>query len=191
MGGYGSGRRTHRATTDECIQIRLPDLKRLGMIKRHCMNRETRFWVRDGQKIAHLAIISDVDCREPSPCLKISGDAFGRTVDCLVWLDSAPMRFGGERWYALCPNTGKRCTTLVLPPGKTHFASVAGWGVSYGSQRECEIHRAYRAIDRASGQLKTLSKYVRMPTRQRLRSQIVAKQVFVDKALDRLIDDLR
>lgn len=32
MGGFGSGRRSYRATTDECIRIRLPDLKRLGMI---------------------------------------------------------------------------------------------------------------------------------------------------------------
>ena len=32
MGGIGSGRRTNRATTDDCLRIALPDLKRLGMI---------------------------------------------------------------------------------------------------------------------------------------------------------------
>lgn len=64
------------------------------------------------------------------PCLKITGDAHVKRIDCVVWLESCPMHFGGERWYALCPNTGKRCTMLALPPGETHFASVSGWGLS-------------------------------------------------------------
>jgi len=46
MGGIGSGRRTSRGTTDDCLRIALPDLKRLGMIKRHCMNRLTLSWSR-------------------------------------------------------------------------------------------------------------------------------------------------
>lgn len=186
MGGYGSGRRTHRATTDECLQIRLPDLKRLGMIKRHCMNRQTLTWRCDGLISAQLTIVSDVHCREASPCLKITGTAHGRQIDCLVWLDQQPMHFGGERWYALCPSTGKRCTTLVLPPGKTHFASVSGWGVAYGSQRECEVHRAYRAIHGAEARLRVLSKYVRTPTRQRLVSRITRKHMLIDEELDRM-----
>ena len=186
MGGYGSGRRSDRTTTDECVRINLADLKRLGMLKRHCMNRRSRAWGSDGRTVAELTLVADVHCSEPYPCLKITGHAHGKRIDCLVWLDSSPMRFGGERWYALCPNTGKRCTALVLPPGKTHFASVRGWGVSYGSQRECAVHRAYRAIDRASSRLKALSKYARKPTRERLLTKLVAKQVFVDEEIDRL-----
>lgn len=186
MGGYGSGRRTHRATTDECIQIRLSDLKRLGMIKRHCMNRRTLTWRCDGRISAQLTLVSDVHCREASPCLKIAGTAHGRQIDCLVWLDNQPMRFGGERWYARCPSTGKRCTTLVLPPGRTHFASVSGWGVAYGSQRECEVNRAYRAINEAEARLKALSKYTRKPARSRLVSMITLKHMLIDEELDRL-----
>jgi hypothetical protein len=190
MGGFGSGRRSNRATTDECIQIRLPDLKRLGMIKRHCLHRRERVWYDAGRVVAQLTLVSDVDCREPYPCLKISGQAYDRRVDCLVWLDHRPMRFGGERWYALCPSTGRRCTTLVLPPGKTHFASVSGWGVAYGSQRECQVHRAYRAIGKASSRLKALSKYARRPTRRRLLSRLASSYRVVDKALDQLAEQI-
>lgn len=186
MGGIGSGRRSNRATTDDCIQIRLPDLRRLGMIKRHCMNRQTLTWRCDGRISAQLTLVSDVHCREVSPCLKIMGTAYGRQIDCLVWLDQQPMHFGGERWYALCPKTGKRCTTLVLPPGRVHFASVSGWGVAYGSQRECEVHRAYRAIHGAEARLRVLSKYVRTPTRQRLVSRITRKHMLIDEELDRM-----
>ena len=187
MGGFGSGRRTDRTTTDECIQIRLPDLKRLGMVKRHCMNRQTLTWRCDGRISAQLTLVSDVDCREPYPCLKITGWAFGKNVDCMVWLDCQPMHLGGERWYALCPHTSKRCTTLVLPPGKTHFASVRGWDVTYGSQRECEIHRAYRAIDKATSRVKTLSKYTRKPTLLRLKEKIISRQVLVDAEIDKIV----
>ncbi len=186
MGGFGSGRRSYRATTDECIRIRLPDLKRLGMIKRHCLHRRERVWYLGGKVVAQLTLVSDVDCREPYPCLKITGQARGERINCLVLLDNQPMHFGGERWYALCPSTGKRCTTLVLPPGKTHFASVSGWGVAYGSQRECEVHRAYRAIHGAEARLRVLSKYVRTPTRQRLVSRITRKHMLIDEELDRM-----
>lgn len=191
MGGYGSGRRTHRAATDECIQIRLSDLKRIGMIKRHCMNRQTLTWRCDGHISAQLTIVSDVHCRETSPCLKIAGTAYGRQIDCLVWLDHQPMPFGGERWYALCPKTGRRCTTLVLPPGRVHFASVSGWNVAYGSQRECKVHRAYRAIDKASSRLKALSKHARLPTRQALRARIQSRNMLIDQEIELLARSIR
>ncbi len=48
------------------------------------------------------------------------------------------------------------------------------------------MHRAYRAIDRVSSRLKALSKYARKPTRERLLTKLVAKQVFVDEEIDRL-----
>lgn len=186
MGGFGSGRRSTRATTDDCLHIQLPDLKRLGMLKRHCLNRRTLSWRLNGRTVAQFTLVADVDCREPFPSLKITGHAGGRRVDCLVWLDSQPMHFGGERWYALCPHTGNRCTTLVLPPGKTHFASVSGWNVAYGSQRECKVQRAHRAIDRASSRLKALSKYTRKSTRERVTGKLVSRYMLIEEELDRL-----
>lgn len=185
MGGFGSGRRSNKATTDDCLHIRLPDLKRLGMLKRHCLNRRTLSWNHAARTVAQFTLVADVDCREPFPSLRITGHTGGRRVDCLVWLESQQMHFGGERWYALCPHTGKRCTTLVLPPVKTHFASVGGWNVAYGSQRECEMHRAHRAVDKASSRLKALSKYARKPTRERLMIKWVAKLMSVEDELDR------
>lgn len=191
MGGFGSGRRSYRATTDECIRIRLPDLKRLGMIKRHCLHRRERVWYLGGKVVAQLTLVSDVDCREPYPCLKITGQARGERINCLVLLDNQPMHFGGERWYALCPSTGKRCTTLVLPPGKTHFASVGGWGVAYGSQRECEVQRAYRAIEKASSRLKALSKYSRLRTREALITRVQSRYMLIDREIEILAGIIR
>ena len=190
MGGFGSGRRSNRFTTDDCIQLKLTDLRRLGMIKRHCMHRRERTWYLDGKVVAQLTLVSDVDCREPYPCLKITGQARGERINCLVLLDNQPMHFGGERWYALCPSTGKRCTTLVLPPSSTHFASVAGWDTVYGSQRECRVHRAHRAIYVASTRLKALSKYARKSTKEGLWSRISSRHVIIEEELEELMSQL-
>jgi len=186
MGGYGSGRRSSRPTTDDCLRINLSSLKQFGMLQRHCFSRRERNWSSNGQAIARLTIVTDIECREPSPCLKITGRAFGRDIDCMLWLDCMPMPFGGESWFALCPRTGRRCTALVLPPGQTHFASVKGWNVAYGSQRECPIHRAHRAIEKAKARRKALSKYTRKPTRERLLDREIERWVFVEDEIDKI-----
>jgi hypothetical protein len=75
---------------------------------------------------------------------------------------------------------------LVLPPGHVQFASVTGWNVAYGSQRECPIHRGHRAIYKAQERLKALSKYTRTPTRERLVDRLIERQVFVEEEIDKL-----
>lgn len=186
MGGFGSGRRSNRVTTDKCIRISLSHLKQLGMLKRYCLSRRGLVWTQHDQKVADLTFVTDTDCREPRSCLKITGHAFGQVIDCLVWLEEYPLPYGGERWYALCPNTGKRGTTLVLPPGKAHFASVKGWNVAYSSQRECPILRGHRAIDKDRKYLRALSKYTRTPTRARLRDRLIRREEFVEREIDKL-----
>jgi hypothetical protein len=186
MCGYGSRRRSNRPTTDDCIRINLSNLKQRGMLQRHCMARHEEVWSQYGQTTARLTLVTDVHCLEPSPCLRITGRAFGKVIDCVVWLEEQPLPYGGERWFALCPHTGRRCIALVLPPGQTHFASVKGWNVAYGSQRECPIHRGYRAIEKAKARLKALSKYTRKSTRERLLDKLIERQVFVDEQIDKI-----
>ena len=186
MGGYGSGRRSNRPTTDECLTLDLSHLKHLGMLKRDCLNRRVVTWRSLGRKTDELTLVSDVHCLAPYPCLKFTGYANGQRVDCMVFLTCVPMHFGGERWYALCPITGRKCSTLVLPPGRSRFASVRGWNVPYGSQRECEVHRAYRSIHKAETRLKRLSKYARKPTQRRLLDKVIDRQVFVEEQIDKL-----
>jgi hypothetical protein len=186
MGGYGSGRRSNRWTTDECVHINLSTLKQLGMLQRHCMSRRERVWSQSGQTTANLMLVSDVHCLQSSPRLTIAGYAFGKVIDCVVYLKEQPLPYGGERWYALCPRTGRRCTVLVLPPGQVQFASVKGWNVPYSSQRECAIHRAHRAIDKAQRRLKGLSKFTRKSTRERLVDKLIERQMFVEDEIDKI-----
>ena len=188
MGGFGSGRRSNRPTTDDCLRINLSNLKGLGMLQRHCMTRREQVWSQYGETIADLTLVTDVHCLQSSPRLTMTGYAFGRVINCVVQLEEYALPYGGERWFALCPRTGRRSTALVLPPGRTHFASVKGWNVAYGSQRECPIHRGHRAIDKTQTRLHGLSKYTRKPTRERLVDRLIERQVFVDEHNDKLLE---
>ena len=186
MGGYGSGRRSNRPTTDQCVHINLSNLKGLGMLKRHCLSRRELNWNSDGQTIAKLTLETDVHCLLPSPRLTFTGYAFGNAIDCVVWLEEQPLPYGGERWYALCPRTGNKCNALVLPPGQVQFASVNGWNVPYTSTRENEVNRAFRAIRKVETRLTALPKYTRKLTRERLVDRLIKRYMFVEEQVDKL-----
>jgi hypothetical protein len=177
MGGYGSGRRSDRSTTEECLRLSLSQFKARGMLKRGCMARREFVWSSDGEVMARATVTVDIDCLEPYPQITIEGYRQGGAIDCRLQLVSAPMRFGGERWYAVCPITGRRSTTLVLPAGRSRFASVQGWGVAYGSQREAPIYRAYRAVEKAERRLLGASKHTRLATRLKLQAKLMAREI--------------
>ena len=177
MGGYGSGRCSDRLSTDECLRLSLSQFKARGMLKRGCMARREFVWSSDGEVMARATVTVDIDCLEPYPQITIEGYRQGGAIDCRLQLVSAPMRFGGERWYAVCPITGRRSTTLVLPAGRSRFASVQGWGVAYGSQREAPIYRAYRAVEKAERRLLGASKHTRLATRLKLQAKLMAREI--------------
>jgi hypothetical protein len=116
----------------------------------------------DGRDLAQLYIELDLAAAEPN--LKISGWAFGRRVEQTIPLVSKVQPLGGERWFARCPLTGKRCLTLLLLPGARTFGSVAGWRLAYPSQREARVFRLYRAKEKIERKLDKLSKYTRHKT---------------------------
>jgi hypothetical protein len=140
--------------------------------------------------MARATVTVDIDCLEPYPQITIKGYRQGRAIDCRLQLVAAPMRFGGERWYAVCPITSRRCTTLVLPPDRSRFASAQGWGVAYGSQREAPIYRAYRAVEKAERRLLGMSKYTRQPSRAPVQRRLSEKQQFIELEFRRLASSI-
>src|SRR5689334_12670859 len=53
-----------------------------------------------------------------------------------VQIVSTPCRFGGRRWWWLCPRTGRRCGKLYLPNGGMVFLSRGrgAYRLAYASQ---------------------------------------------------------
>lgn len=163
MGGIGSGRRATTLDTDDCLRLSLADLRRDGALKRQLWARREKGWVdlRSKREVGAVSIVADVDCGR----ITIKGSAFGQPIDQKLEVVAQPLPYGGERYFVLCPLSGKRCTVLLIPPGKAFFASARGWGVPYASTRECKISRAHRAMRKIEET--RLSKYARRPTRER------------------------
>lgn len=157
----------------------------------HTMRREHRTWSNSDRLIASLTITADIHCAEPHPCLHINGTAYGRAIDHRVLLDAEPMRFGGVRWYALCPSTGKRCTTLVLMPGRPVFVARMATKLPNLTQRLEPFARAQVAVEKAEKRYRALSKYARHSTRDKLIERICFKQEIIDNEIDFLSARIR
>jgi hypothetical protein len=173
MGGYGSGRHSDRPSTDECIRFSLSTFSRDGVLKRGFLANRCERRTLCGQIVADLLVSIDIHCLKSVPQITFRGMAFGRRIDQSLELVSRAQPFGGERWLAVCPVSGRSCSTLVLPPGGRQFASVRGSRVCYPSQREAPVFRAVRARDKAEERFTMLSKYARIPTRRRLAEKAV------------------
>jgi hypothetical protein len=69
---------------------------------------------------------------------KVNGSPVAQTI----WLEKRPCRFGGGRWYAQCPVSGRTASKLYLSNGGQYFLSRQAYRLSYQSQRECAIGRS-------------------------------------------------
>ena len=58
---------------------------------------------------------------------------------------TTPCRFGGQRWWWICPATGGRVAKLYLPNGGQRFLSRGrdAYGLAYASQREAPTDRMH------------------------------------------------
>lgn len=62
-----------------------------------------------------------------------------------ISLDTTPCRFGGQRWWWICPATYRRVAKLYLPNGGLRFLSRGrgAYRLAYTSQREGRIDRMH------------------------------------------------
>jgi len=67
-----------------------------------------------------------------------------REITYEIYLESSPTRFGGRRWWWICPRTGKRAFKLYLPNGGHRFLSRHVYRLGYACQRETPVDRMMR-----------------------------------------------
>ena len=179
MGGFGSGRRSERPDVEGCPRLELPRLRREGYLKPSCKTTGVWSWTCGGQPAGSVGLVCAANPNGLSE-LVVSFTIDSKPVEQHIRLEGLPMRFGGWRWFAICPITGRRCTTLVLTSGTDWFASVKAKGLPYASQSETAMARAHRRIAKAEERLKRLSKFARVETRAQLWHQIDQAQAVVD-----------
>ncbi len=112
-------------------------------------------------------------------------------------LEAAPCRFGGVRWWWVCPATGRRTAKLYLPVGGSRFLSRQAYGLAYASQREDRVARAHRRAARvhqrlggpcrsAFGATPSKPKWMRRGTYERLAAELQEIDAALEEAMERM-----
>ena len=79
--------------------------------------------------------------------------AAGTWRDQVISLEATTPRYGGIRYWFLCPVTGERTRCLYLPRDADAFASRAVHGLSYRSQSENAFWRSVRQAQKIRAKL--------------------------------------
>lgn len=90
-------------------------------------------WMRDGEYCAKITYwLARQGLREAR--LHLSYMRNGEPVAYHVCLKAELCRFGGLRWFAICPATRLKVSKLYLPPGAKRFLARKAWKLAYASQ---------------------------------------------------------
>jgi hypothetical protein len=76
-----------------------------------------------------------------------------RRITYQVRLATTRPRYGGVRWWFICPSTGRRAVKLYLPNGGRWFLARAGYRLGYGVTREDKLSRRQRRAERILARL--------------------------------------
>src|SRR4051812_39813218 len=140
MGGLGSGRSGGRPTIESCpFGLDIHDLRRSGCLVPDATCKGQITWpAQDGA--ARLTVALQARLWQHSGTLTLAyehADYFWterpHQIETTIRLIATTQPLGGQRWWFLCPRTGRRVTKLYLPWGALRFASRHAFGLAYQS----------------------------------------------------------
>lgn len=181
MGSYASGRyRTrNRGSVGSTCRLELKSIRRQGFLQPGSSCSGVWSWSRDGEPSAsvHLAVdLTDPESGRVDLAFTYQGESRRQTVE----LVASPCRYGGRRFYFLCPNTGRRCEVLCSFQG--HFASRQYHRLAYDSQSEDIWGRMLRARNKVEGRLEGRDN--RPPPRGANRERLLNRWCDLEEGLD-------
>ena len=142
MGGYSSGRyRTrNRGTVDAALRLDLRVMRRQGFLVAGAVTSGVQRWTRvaTGEESGSVGVtvnLADPDAGFVVVRFNLNGDPRVQEIP----LASRSMRYGGRRYYFLCPKHGRRCE--VMPLGGGVFASRQALRLTYQSQSSDQTAR--------------------------------------------------
>jgi len=154
MGGVNSGRRPsrHLGTVEHALALDMRALRRLGFVRAGECVIDTLCWSNGGLGVGEARVrvdLSDID----RATVAITAQTYGGAIKQRVAIEATPCRYGGHRFYFLCPDRGHRCEVLYLVGGR--FASRKAHDLNYavqGMDRLARIRRRRRKLrDRLDG----------------------------------------
>jgi hypothetical protein len=114
-------------------------------------------WSSGGQHIATVSHWSDLtdpnNAKLTLTYTRTPRDGSPEKVEQIIRLTYTRPKYGGRRWWAICPYSGRRVAKLHLPPGGDRFASRLAWRLPYRSQRSAPRDRPFDRLFRLQRQL--------------------------------------
>ena len=146
MGGSSSGRyRTrNRGSVESACRVDLRFLRKQGALREGQTATGNLTWTRNGKPSGSMAYKTIMAPDDRRLILSYSTDGEPRIVT--VQLEAVSMRFGGFRYYALCPRTLRRCEVLPVVGGGVAWRQAPR--LTYASQSMDLVDRARRRMDR-------------------------------------------
>lgn len=185
-----SAAKTDKLTVEDCIALDTAMLRKRDMLLDWMNHRLLLQWQLDGSLVGDIFLTTNFTGDIAYPTMRIDGTCFGRPIVQTVKLVSREMRFGGRRWYFVCPSSKQLCCKLILPPGSTAFASAKGWHLPYRSQTEDAITRTQRACRKLGRRIQAPPSRTRHQTLQKLSERIEAKEAFLGRVTELCEQDI-
>ncbi len=135
-----------KMTVEECRSLEINYLKKQGFLKEGPLfRRYTIRWGIDGQDMGIFGLTVGLSMHGLLPGRRnllefnyvITDPETGEKANCSYRADlvSTPCRFGGQRWWFICPmmNCDRRVGVLYLPFGAKYFACRHCYHLTYES----------------------------------------------------------
>ena len=142
MGGYSSGRcrERNRGTVDAAIRLDIRAMRRQGFLRPGAVTSggQRWTWVATGEETGSVGVtvnLTDPDAGFMVVRFTLNGDPRVQEIQ----LASRSMRYGGRRYYFICPRHGRRCEVMPMIGGV--FASRQAQRLTYQSQSADQITR--------------------------------------------------
>ena len=137
MGGSGSGRHRSRVTVEESLRLDLARLIRCRQVVPGAYCAGSLAWTVKGTGKQAGFINYQANLIQPAHAFaRLHYIVNNLQQDYYVRVVRTPCRFGGWRWWWICPLTGQMAGILHLPPGEAMFACRRAYRLAYASERE-------------------------------------------------------
>jgi hypothetical protein len=152
MGGSGSGasyyhwwRPAKKTTVEACRSLDASRWMREGILKAGVWHTGSWCWFQDEARTKRSADITyEVNTLATPPWLRLhyTFKATGDVVDYRMLLATTRPRFGGVRWWFICPlvvggrSCGRRVGKLYLPPDERYFGCRHCYKLTYTTCQE-------------------------------------------------------
>jgi hypothetical protein len=126
--------------------LAMPGSYRTGTLRWSCRG-EPSGW------ISYKADMTDPEDSRLILSYKLGTGSDAESVEQIVRIAYTRPKFGGKRWWMVCPFRGHRVSILYMPRNGDRFASRKAWRIQYKSQRVTDRDKPFEALFRIQRRL--------------------------------------